>query len=316
MERQKHLLQNNRTMYHKWNRNKKCSMILIGMLVFLLYISGSFVYASEFGGFDVSTGTGEYDGDWSDWDDEPAYSQEQNDGNSYTDEVQNDGQDTEQNNTGSSFYTDDYAYDVTQNGNGQGNSTTYEPDTSSTSGYSDDYTAQNQNGSENTDNNRNSAVTGNGTNGEINSSVITEISPTPIPTDTPTPVPTPTAKPTFTPTPVFTEVPKEKVNTVTEYREEYRLPPAECLQKMELFYWRGELPKGEQVEVQLNSRIMQQIISVRINGQERKWKQAGQTVQINGFTDEKNKLEIAVMIPRDLAWTGDKKNVILTYNVF
>ena len=272
------------------------------------------VYASEFGGFDISTGTGEYDGDWSDWDDDPTYSPEQNDSNSYTDEGQNDGQETEQNNSGASFYTDDYEYNIMQNGNEYGNSTTPGSDASSLSGDTDDYAGQNQNDSENI-NNRSSVETGNRMNGETTSADI-KISPVPIPTDTPTPVLTPTVKPTFTPTPVFTEVPKEKVNTVTEYKEKYRLPPAECLQKMQLFYWRKNLSKGEYMEIELNSRIMQQIVSVRLNGQEKTWKQTGQTLQINGFSDDRNKLEIAIMIPRDLAWTGDEKNVILTYNVF
>ena len=317
MESQKHLLQDSRAGYHDGNRNKKKFILLTVMLAGLIYGNSLFVYASEFGGFDISTGTGEYEGDWSDWDDEPAYNApEQDNSDSYTNEVRNDGQETAQNNTGSSVYTDDYAYNVTQNENGQGNSTTYEPDTSSASGYSEDYTAWNQNESENTNNNRSSTVTGKGMNGGINSSAVTEISPTPIPTETPTPVPTPTIKPTFTPTPVFTEVPKEKVDTVTEYKEEYRLPPAECLQKMKLFYWRGELPEGKNVEVQLDFRVMPKVVSVRINRQEKPWKQNGQTVQVNGLSDEKNKLEIAVMIPKDLTWTGDKKNVILTYNVF
>ena len=319
MERTEHLLQNSRGISDEKSRKRRKIRRLMGILIFLIWGSCSFVYASEFGGFDVSTGTGEYEGDWSDWDDEPAYNvPEQDNGDSYTNEVRNDGQETAQNNTDSSFYTDDYAYDSEQNWNEQGNSTTYEPDASSTSGYSDDYAGQSRNESGDMNNNGSSAsaVTGSSTDGRMDSSVVTEITPTVLPTDTPTPVPTPTLVPTFTPIPVFTEVPKEKANTVTEYRDEYRLPPAECLQKMKLFYWREVLLKGEYVEILLNGRIIQQVVSVRINGQEKSWKQNGDTLQVKGLSDDRNILEIAVMIPKDLTWTGDKKNVILTYNVF
>ena len=66
-----------------------------------------------------------------------------------------------------------------------------------------------------------------------------------------TPTPEPTPEPTPTPVPVFTEVPQTEVSKITEYNEEYRLPPTECLQKMRLFYSKSELGKGTEVVIRI-----------------------------------------------------------------
>ena len=139
-----------------------------------------------------------------------------------------------------------------------------------------------------------------------------ETSPTWIPTVTPTPIPAPTP----TSIPVFTEVPKEEVETVTEYKEEYRLPPAECLRKMKLLCLRQELGKGEYAEIRTKKNAVVEIVSVRVNGQEKDWDTEGEIVRVHDLVNDINLLEIAVMIPADFTWTGEKKNVILTYNVF
>ena len=139
-----------------------------------------------------------------------------------------------------------------------------------------------------------------------------ETSPTWVPTVTPTPVPAPTA----TSIPVFTEVPKEEVETVTEYKEEYRLPPAECLRKMKLLCLRRELEKGEYAEIRIKKNAVVEIVSVRVNGQEKDWDTEGEIVRVHDLVNDINLLEIAAMIPADFTWTGEKKNVILTYNVF
>ena len=143
-------------------------------------------------------------------------------------------------------------------------------------------------------------------------SIPAETSPTWIPAVTPTPVPAPTA----TSIPVFTEVPKEEVETVTEYKEEYRLPPAECLRKMKLLCLRQELGKGEYAEIRIKKNAVVEIVSVRVNGQEKDWDTEGEIVRVHDLVNEINLLEIAAMIPADFTWTGEKKNVILTYNVF
>ena len=39
-------------------------------------------------------------------------------------------------------------------------------------------------------------------------------------------------------------------------------------------------------------------------------------LKIEGLEEEKNLLELAVMIPKDLTWTESEKNVILAYNIF
>ena len=131
-----------------------------------------------------------------------------------------------------------------------------------------------------------------------------------------TPTPEPTPEPTPTPVPVFTEVPQTEVSKITEYNEEYRLPPTECLQKMRLFYSKIELGKGENTEICLNTNIVQMIISVRINGHEKTWRSENGVLKIEGLEEEKNLLELAVMIPKDLTWTESEKNVILAYNIF
>ncbi len=61
---------------------------------------------------------------------------------------------------------------------------------------------------------------------------------------------------------------------------------------------------------------MQTIVSVRVNGQEKDWDTEGEIVRVHDLVNEINLLEIAAMIPADFTWTGEKKNVILTYNVF
>ena len=59
-----------------------------------------------------------------------------------------------------------------------------------------------------------------------------------------------------------------------------------------------------------------EIVSVRVNGQEKDWDTEGEIVRVHDLVNEINLLEIAAMIPADFTWTGEKKNVILTYNVF
>ena len=75
-----------------------------------VYGSCSAAYAAEFGGFEVSTGTGEYEGTGEEWEDEPVCNTpEQNDSNTYVDEARNDGQESEQNTSGTvSSYNEEY----------------------------------------------------------------------------------------------------------------------------------------------------------------------------------------------------------------
>ena len=300
------------------NKNKLKIRIKAGILISMAFLSGSAkfpsVYASEFGGFDVSTGTGAFDADWSDWDNEPAYEAPAKDNND-TEEVRDNGQLSGENIADSttedireydSAMSDDWN-EQTNSGTGEVGNSFYDQH------YVDEYISQRN---DNRSTNRNETL-----NDDAAEAAYSEISePTLLPTDTPTPVSTPTAEPTLTPTPAFTEVPREEVDTVTEYEEAYKLPPAECLKKMKLFYWNKELSGGEYAEIQINKEIAQQIISVRINGQETDWqtktKSGITTIKVLGLSEKRNHMELAVMVPADLAWTRNKKNVILTYNVF
>ena len=208
-------------------RNNLFWKVLFSLLIMAVYGSCSAAYAAEFGGFDVSTGTGEYEGTGEEWEDEPVYNTpEQNDSNPYADEARNDGQESEQNTSGTvSSYNEEYEQVPVQNWNARESSTTTEKARSSETEYTERYRGENENVS--------SSIMDEDRIIESENTVVSlpaETSPTWIPTVTPTPIPAPTP----TSIPVFTEVPKEEVETVTEYKEEYRLPPAECLRKMKL----------------------------------------------------------------------------------
>ena len=300
------------------NKNKLKIRIKAGILISVAFLSGSVkflsVNASEFGGFDVSTGTGAFDTDWSDWDNEPAYEAPAKDNND-TEEVCGNGQVSEEN-IADSTTADIREDDSTMSGdwNEQTNAGTGEVGNSFyDQRYMDESVSQSN---DNRSTNRNETL-----NNDAAEAAYSEIpEPTLLPADTPTPVSTPTAEPTVTPAPAFTEVPREEVSTVTEYEEAYKLPPAECLKKMKLFYWNKELSGGKYAEIQINKEMVQQIISVRINGQEIDWqtktKSGITTIKVLGLSEKRNHMELAVMVPADLAWTRNEKNVILTYNVF
>ena len=290
-------------------RNNLFWKVLFSLLIMAVYGSCSAAYAAEFGGFDVSTGTGEYEGTGEEWEDEPVYNTpEQNDSNPYADEARNDGQESEQNTSGTvSSYNEEYEQVPVQNWNARESSTTTEKARSSETEYTERYRGENENVS--------SSIMDEDRIIESENTVVSlpaETSPTWIPTVTPTPIPAPTP----TSIPVFTEVPKEEVETVTEYKEEYRLPPAECLRKMKLLCLRQELGKGEYAEIRTKKNAVVEIVSARVNGQEKDWDTEGEIVRVHDLVNDINLLEIAVMIPADFTWTGEKKNVILTYNVF
>ena len=292
-------------------RNNLFWKVLFSLLIMAVYGSCSAAYAAEFGGFEVSTGIGEYEGTGEEWEDEPVCNTpEQNDSNTYVDEARNDGQESEQNTSGTvSSYNEEYEQVPVQNWNAQESSTTTEKKRSSVTEYTERYRGENENVS--------SSIMDEDRIIKSESTVVSipaETSPTWIPTVTPTPTPVPA--PTATSIPVFTEVPKEEVETVTEYKEEYRLPPAECLRKMKLLCLRQELGKGEYAEIRIKKNAVVEIVSVRVNGQEKDWDTEGEIVRVHDLVNDINLLEIAAMIPADFTWTGEKKNVILTYNVF
>lgn len=147
---------------------------------------------------------------------------------------------------------------------------------------------------------------------EINNQAVAEV-----PTDTPFPVPSPTITPTAIPTPVPTEVPESEVDKVTEFHEEYRISPAECLTKMKLFYWTETVRGREKMEIKLNHRVVAAVISFRINGQEvSRTTDSGNICIVQLQEDNENLIELAAMVPSDLSWTEIKKDAILSYNVF
>lgn len=283
---------------------------MAGILLVLNSIISS-VYAMELGGFDVSTGVDDVD-DWADWDEDWADGVSENESSGSVDSGNGDTY-GETENTGweksSDWGTESRKEESagTENRANAGNTEVMNQadtgdgvrtdqiqagslDSMDPDGYGQTYTGS----------------------AEINNQAVEEV-----PTDIPVPTLSPTITPTAIPTPVLTEVPESEVSTVTEFHEEYRIPPAKCLQKMKLFYWRGTVQGGEKMEIELNYRVVTALISLRINGQEKVWTTDSGCVCINGLTeDEENQVELAVMIPADLSWTEIQKNVILSYNVF
>ena len=284
--------------------------MVAGVLLILSSIN-QVVYAMELGGFDVSTGVD----DWADWEEDESGDIAENvpadntgsDGNDMYEEPDIAGWDIaygQENETWQSAET------WSDSGSGSGNQAYTEE---SATGQAD------RHGNSYADNAGNHSETAEGANGtaqasqqEINRELTIEAAP---PTDTP--VPTPTPEPTNTPIPVLTEVPENEINKVTEFHEEYRIPPAECLRKMKLYYWKEEFSGGERMEIRLNPEAAVAVISLRINGEEKFWELADNKINIEALPEEANgRVELAIMIPVDLPWTEIKKNVILSYNVF
>lgn len=283
---------------------------MAGILLIFSCISPG-VYAMELGGFDVETGVDD-GADWSDWDEDEAGSVVEN-GTSG-------GMDSGTENT----------YEETDN-------TAWEE----SSGWESESWQDKESGVKNRTNTGNTGTLGQkdagssvwtgqmraGNNDSMEAGgygqTYTEsteravLNTAKAPTDTPVPVPSPTIKPTATPTPAFTEVPESEADKVTEFHEEYRIPPAKCMTKMKLVYWKEKVREGEKMEIRLDHRVVAAVVSLRINGQEISWTTEAGYICIRGLTErEENQVELAIMVPMDLPWTKIKKNAILSYNVF
>ena len=247
---QMHLLKNGR------NGMKEAGIILgrtkqsflegaFSLLIMAVYGSCSAAYAAEFGGFEVSTGTGEYEGTGEEWEDEPVCNTpEQNDSNTYVDEARNDGQESEQNTSGTvSSYNEEYEQVPVQNWNARESSTTTGKNRSSVTEYTERYRGENENVS--------SSIMDEDRIIKSERTVVSipaETSPTWIPTVTPTPTPVPA--PTATSIPVFTESPERRGGNSN--RVQGRVPSAACRMsaKNETLCLRQELGKGEYAEIQ------------------------------------------------------------------
>ena len=283
---------------------------MAGILLVLNSISSG-VYAMELGGFDVTTGVDDVD-DWTDWDEdvtdgvsenESAGSVDSGSGDAYG-ETENTGweesseRDTESRQeepTGTENRANTGNTEVMNQVDTCGSVRTDQIqagslDSTDTDGYEQTYTGS----------------------AEINNQEIAEV-----PTDTPVPMPSPTITPTAIPTPVPTEVPESEVDKVTEFHEEYRIPPAECLTKTKLFYWKETVRGREKMEIKLNHRVVAAVISLRINGPEvSRTTDSGNICIVQLQEDNENLIELAAVVPSDLSWTEIKKDAILSYNVF
>lgn len=279
-------------------RHKKSNVILIILLLGILEISYS-VYASEFGGFDISTGTGEDNTDWSDWDDtEPSYDAQEQENSNYS-VNENEIQESNENMTDVWQNSDENSRDNTeQEWNERNESTEVGNNQLHDQSQTSEITKPEQN-------------TSSASVETMPSEALTQLTMSE-PTLTPTPLPTATV----TPAPVFTEVPVAEEHKIIEFSEEYRLPPTECRQKMCMFYWKEEAPGGDRMEICMNYNITLKIMSVRVNGQETEYRKESEKLIVSGLSEERNILELAIMVPSDLSWTENKKNVILSYNIF
>lgn len=292
------------------NGKKKFFLLLAGILLVLNSISSG-VYAMELGGFDVMTGVDDVD-DWSDWDedgtdggteDESSGNVDSESGDTYG-EIENTGWE------GSSDRETESRQEEPAGTENRANASNTEVMNQADTG-----------GSVRTDQIQAGSLDSMDTDGygqtdtvsvEINNQAVAEV-----PTDTSVPTLSPTITPTAIPTPVPTEVPESEVDKVTEFHEEYRISPAECLTKMKLFYWTETVRGREKMEIKLNHRVVAAVISFRINGQEVSRTTDSRNICIVQLQeDNENLIELAAMVPSDLSWTEIKKNAILSYNVF
>ena len=101
-------------------------------------------------------------------------------------------------------------------------------------------------------------------------------------------------------------------------RVQGRVPSAACRMsaKNETLMFETGIGKGRICRNSNQEEYRVEIVSVRVNGQEKDWDTEGEIVRVHDLVNDINLLEIAAMIPADFTWTGEKKNVILTYNVF
>ena len=292
------------------NGKKKFFLLLAGILLILNSISSG-VYAMELGGFDVTTGVDDVD-DWSDWDETETGSAAENGTSS--------GRDSESGDTYGE--TGDTGWE--ESSEWETESRQEEPAGTENRTNAANTEVMNQadtGGSVKTDQIQAGSLDSMDTDGygqaytgsaEINNQAVAEV-----PTDTPVPTLSPTITPTAIPTPVPTEVPESEVNKVTEFHEEYRIPPSECLKKMKLFYWKETVRGREKIEIKLNHRVVAAVISLRMNGQEiSRTTDSGNICIVQLQEDNENLMELATMVPSDLSWTEIKKNAILSYNVF
>ena len=269
------------------------------------------VYAMELGGFDVTTGVDDLD-DWADWDEDgtDGGTEDESSGN-----VDSESGDTygETGDTGWEGLSDRETESRQEEPAGTGSR--------ANTGNTEVMNQADTGGSVRTDQIQAGSLDSTDTDGygqadtvsaEINNQAVAEV-----PTDTPFPMPSPTITPTAIPTPVPTEVPESEVDKVTEFHEEYRIPPAECLTKMKLFYWKETVRGREKMEIKLNHRVVAAVISLRINGQEvSRTTDSGNICIVQLQEDNENLIELAAMVPSDLSWTEIKKDAILSYNVF
>lgn len=304
--------------YHELKRKKKYR--ISGKAVFLVVIAlnvsaagrQSAVHAMEFGGFDVSTGTGEFGDDWSDWDEGDAVLPEENNDYGESGGISS--------NTGN--ISGEQSSVETDNAQTWNEEATYRDNSMSANDrIRNDYAQQNPYSEQTIRQSGEMSVAGE----QLQSEMITvspeegameTVTATPTEAPTETPQPTLTQRPTAVPTPTCTEIPGDEEETVADFGKAYQLPPAECLQKMKLFYWKKKVSGGTDIEIRVNAKVAAAVVSVRINGRESEWITDNGKIRATGMKkNEVNKVELAVMIPVDLTWTEAQKNVILSYNI-
>lgn len=138
----------------------------------------------------------------------------------------------------------------------------------------------------------------------------------------PSPIITQTPSASLTPVHSPTVLPSQRAEQITAYTEDYKIPPAECLQKMGLLYWKTEAEPGKILKISLDWEIAKEAVSVRVDGREISWmsKENCLEIQLPSKEDEAESslctVEMMLMANRDFTWTQKQKNVILSYNVF
>lgn len=98
--------------------------------------------------------------------------------------------------------------------------------------------------------------------------------------------------------------------------------PTECQQRMQVLCQKLNVMWGKEVKIFFDKELVTEVLSVRGSGQEMQWEKKGASLEVvipersEKSENESCILEIAFMVKADLAWTRNKKNVILSYDLF
>lgn len=276
-------------------REKKRLWYVSGLLITLSFMTT--VNAMELGGFDVTTGTADFEDEMWDWEEPPS-----------PETTVSNGEETDSNEINESNSNDHIQPpQVSEEKNTQENNIFQSSPDESVSEVLPTTVPQ-------------SVSTPSVQEETLQVTPVQKSTPTVI--QMPSPIITQTPSASLTPVQIPTVLPSQQAEQITAYTEDYKIPPTECLQKMGLLYWKTEAEPGKILKISLDWEIAKEVVSVRVDGREISWmsKENCLEIQLPSKEDEAEcslcTVEMMLMANRDFTWTQKQKNVILSYNVF